>query len=171
MSREPVGLRYYRRLVGAWAGAYSFELTDLDALRATTSFAARSRARSMALLTRLTGHAWMETTLAEDGDSFLHTTRVSKAGLPLFTTAERITLSDDGATLHMAGRTKPFGGRAATYDAAGEVDASATRATYRIPWFGVELIQRTQIVSEGLSLSQETAWMRAAVLLRPERRS
>jgi hypothetical protein len=51
-------------------------------------------------------------------------------------------------------------------DARGEINAAATGATYRIPWIGGEMVQRTSVVPEGLALSQESPWFHAAVTLR-----
>jgi hypothetical protein len=51
------------------------------------------------------------------------------------------------------------------YEATGVVSDAADGATYDIPWAGAALVQRTQIVPEGLRLWQETQWTRAEVLL------
>jgi hypothetical protein len=169
LERGPA-LRYYESLVGSWSGEYTFAVIDWGGVRSTGTLAQRLSVASMALMTKVAGPSRMATTLAEDepGRSFVHTTRVSKAGILLFETRETIAIADDGRSLRMAGRLRPVGGREEAYEAPGEIDDTATRATYRIPWFGVELLQRTKVEEDGraLALSQETPWLRAEVLLR-----
>jgi hypothetical protein len=163
-------LRYYRSLVGSWSGALTLFVTDAGALRAAT-LATRSRIRTMALLSGTLGAARMATTLeAVSERRFRHTTRVAKWRATLFDSEEEIAIEDDGRSFRMTGVQRSWPGRREPLSGEGEIDATATGAVYRIPWFGVELIQRTTIVPEGLELTQETPWSRAAVLLRRERR-
>jgi hypothetical protein len=163
-------LRYYRALVGAWQGRFSFELTDRVALRAEP-VAVRLRVAGYALAQRLAGPDWMSTTLApapEDGaGAFLHTTRVRRLGVTLFSGGERFALRDDGRSFAVAGtqRSWPTLGAGERYSGDGEIDAAASGATYRLRWLGAPLLQRTAIVPEGLLLTQETRWSRAQVLL------
>lgn len=160
MSSGPA-LRYYGSLQGNWLGKLRFEVTDPDELRTrpldkrTLGFASRF------------GSVWIATSLREEGPSeFLHTTRIFKWKLTLLATTERIHVATDERTLHMTGEQRPRFGRAQPYEAVGHVDEAAERATYRIPWAGEELVQRTHVVRDGLELVQETAWSRASVLLR-----
>lgn len=160
MSPGPA-LRYYRSLQGNWLGRLRFEVTDPDELRTrpldkrTLGFASRF------------GSVWIATTLGEEGPSeFLHTTRVFKWKLTLLESTERIRVASDERTFHMSGEQRPLLGRAEPYAAEGHVDAGGERATYRIPWAGEELVQRTHVVPDGLELVQETAWSRSSVLLR-----
>lgn len=152
--------RYYRSLEGRWSGRFHFAVTDP---RAGGEAAALRR---MAALSRLVGPASIATTLEAEGDCFRHTTRISKWGATLYETAERIELRPDGRALVMSGELRAPFRPVERYEASGEIDERATGATYRIPWAGVEMVQRTAIVAEGLELSQETPWSRAYVLLR-----
>lgn len=159
MSTGPA-LRYYRSLEGSWLGNLRFQVTNADELRAR-SF----DKRMMAVASRL-GSAWMATTLAAEGPrEFLHTTRVFKWKLVLFSSTELIRVNADERSFRLSGEQRPLLGGFEPYEATGEVEDSAERALYRIPWAGEELVQRTHIVEAGLELVQETAWSRASVLL------
>jgi hypothetical protein len=169
MSDAPA-LRYYRALVGAWRGRFSFEVTDPRALR-SEPLAVRLRVRSYALAQRLGGPDWMSTTLAAapegPGAAFVHTTRVHRLGVTLFSGSERFALEEGGRTFAVTGtqRSWPALGAGERYSGDGEIDAAATGATYRLRWLGAALLQTTAIVPEGLLLTQETRWSRAQVLL------
>jgi hypothetical protein len=158
-------LRYYRSLEGRWLGELRLRVTDPQKLRT------RSReARLIGLLSRL-GSVWMATTLNRAGPhEFVHTTKVFKWRFTLFDSSERIFVNDDERNLRMEGELRPRFGRREAFEAEGQVHESARRATYRIPWLGEQLIQRTQIVDAGLELEQETDWSSASVLLRRFRR-
>lgn len=152
---SPPSLRYFRSLLGAWSGDFDFRAKD----------GGRTGLRALGALARVFGPVRMATTLDPDGDGFVHTTRVSKWGVTLYETTEHITLGGDGRSLAMKGEQRaPF--RTTPYESTGEIDEHATRATYRIPWAGLELVQRTRIVDEGLELEQETAASFGKVLLR-----
>jgi len=161
-------LRYYRSLEGAWSGRLVFEITDTHALRTEKASVALPVA-SMALLSYLTGPSRMSTTLAAgpdpEGRTFVHTTRVEALGVTAFETSEVISVREDGESFHVAGTQRSWLGRPQGYEATGEIDASGTAATYRVPWFGTLLVQRTRIETGTLSLAQETRWSRANVVL------
>ena len=152
--------RYYRALVGCWSGTLVIDVTDWRAV-ARLPLATRV----MAVLARLSGSASMATTLDADGAAFVHTTRMSRMGVTVFETAERITVHDDGRAIRLVGTQRPRIGPRESYTADGEID-DGTHAMYRIPWCGSPMVQRTSIVPAGLELTQETAWSRAFVLLR-----
>jgi len=152
--------RYYRSLEGRWAGTLTLRMTAWRALRG------HPLATKVTMVSaRLVSPVRMATTLEARGASFVHTTRVTKWGFLLYATEETIEVTDGGRALRMVGEQRPRLGPLERYEAAGEVDPSATRATYRIPWLGVELVQRTRVVAEGLELTQETPWSRSSVLL------
>jgi hypothetical protein len=162
---EGAARRYYESLLGSWSGRFSLAITDGTAA-AKAPFAIRTAVR----FARVVGGYVMSTTLrpSKSGDSpgYVHTTRVSSFGVPLFATEEVIVLHPDGRTFQMRGTQRPLIGADETYAADGEIDAAAKRATYQITWAGAPLVQRTTIVPEGLELSQDTAWSTAFVLLR-----
>lgn len=111
----------------------------------------------------------MSTTLAQVGDpnerTFLHTTCVSSAGVTLYETRETIRVHEDERSFDMTGEQRALFGRPEPYASAGAIDDEAKRATYRIPWLGEELVQRTEIETGGLRLRQTTAFSQAEVLL------
>jgi hypothetical protein len=152
--------RYYRSLEGRWSGRFHFTVTNASVGGEAATL------RRMAAISRLIGPATMATTLGAEGAGFRHTTRVTKWGATLYETSEVLELNADGRTFAMRGEQRATLGPSELYEATGEVDETATRATYRIPWAGVELIQRTAIVAAGLELSQETPWSRGHVRLR-----
>jgi hypothetical protein len=161
MGQGPA-LRYYGSLVGRWSGRFEMTVTSSSALRG-----AAFPVRILATMIRLFGGAaQMHTTLAPEGAGFRHTTRVTKWGVRVFVTEEVISLQGDGRGLRMKGEQRRRFGAAEGYEAHGEIDETATRATYHLRWAGAEMTQRTAIVEEGLELTQETAWSRGYVLLR-----
>ena len=170
MSEEDSpALRYYRSLIGAWSGAFTFEITGKDALRAE-KVGVRFPVTCMALLQRVTGPGRMSTTLAplpERERTFLHTTRVTAFAITLYETMEEISVTEDLRSFIVKGTQRPWPRltRPEAYEGRGHVDPSAASATYFLPWMGKELVQRTQVVPTGLSLTQETAWSRGHVLL------
>ncbi len=149
---------YYGSLEGRWSGRFTLVVTSWAPGAAAVKL--------MATAARAVGGLGMATTLEADGADYVHTTRVTKAGALVFATTERIVIGEDGRSLVMKGEQRPALGRAIPYDATVEVAEDAKGAVYRIPWTGVEMVQRTAIVPEGLDLTQETPWSRGHVLLR-----
>jgi len=109
----------------------------------------------------------MSTTLVagDDERTFLHTTVVSLFGVPIYSTRESIVIAEDGRGFSMTGSQRQTLGKDETYEAEGEVLEDSMGATYRLKFFGGDLVQRTRIVPEGLSLSQESPWTRGSVVL------
>jgi hypothetical protein len=157
--------RYYSSLVGRWSGPFTFAVTDWRALRREPARTVL-RVGAMGALARLVGAATMKTTLHAAGAGFKHTTRVEKGGVAVVETVEIITLLEGGRSFRLAGEQRSPFDPPAPYEASGEVDEDATRATYRIPWQGVTMRQQTAIVEGGLALSQATAWSYGSVVLR-----
>lgn len=160
MEQDGVSFRYYRGLVGRWAGAFRLSVSDAAALRGLPL-----RIRMMALFARLDGRLRMATTLdALDATTYLHTTRVTKWGIPVLTSRETITLAADGLRFRIEGEQRPLLAPVEPYAGDGEVGPDG--ALYPIAWAGMPMTQRTRIVPEGLLLTQETVWSKASVLLR-----
>ena len=158
--------RYYGSLEGQgrWSGELVFAVVSW---RTALS---RPRACAISVLARLVGPLRMSTTLDRQGSDFMHTTRITKAGFPVFESAERLTVGADGRTFRVTGEQRTLLFRR-PYQAAGEVSETSSGATYRIPWAGTDLVQTTSITSEGIAITQETPSMRGRVLLRRERHS
>ena len=163
MTERPPARKYYESLVDAWSGRFTFEVTDWRA-----GGKGAGQVKAMGAVSRVIGPAWIATTLAAEGDHFRHTTKVSKWGITVLETTELIVLADDGRTFAMTGEQRAPLAAAEHYEARGEIDESGTRATYWIPWSGVEMVQRTHIVDDGrgLELEQVTPFSRSFVLLR-----
>lgn len=156
MVTNDAARRYYSALLGAWRG-------PLHLTRTGRSLAgAPPRLRALAVGFGLSPRLWMATTLDTDAGGFKHTTLVTLRGVMILRTEEKLLV--DGARLTMRGVQRTWlGGE--PYEATGVVSDAADGATYDIPWAGAALVQRTQIVPEGLRLWQETQWTRAEVLL------
>jgi hypothetical protein len=161
--------RYYRSLEGRWSGLLTIRRFPSSA--GPPGWTTRLRLATLAALFRLFGPVRMHTTLFAAapgaGHDFVHTTRVEKWGITLGLTREDITIGPDGRTLTMTGeqRFAPALCWPTPYTSDGEIDEAAQGATYRIPWFGLPLVQRTAIVEQGLRFVQETPWSRGEVLL------
>lgn len=162
-------LRYYSSLVGAWSGSFAVTVRDARALAAIRApFPVKLALRSIGMVPAL-GRSTMGTTLAPVGDpkdrTFLHTTRVSSVGVTLYETRDTIRVHEDERTFDMTGEQRALFGSVEPYASEGAIDDEAKRATYRIPWLGEELVQRTEIETDGLRLTQTTAFSEAEVLL------
>jgi hypothetical protein len=173
MTTDGPAHRYYRAMQGRWRGDYRLEITDFTAFQAAPMTRMdRIRLLLMHLLPKLLGPFSLTTSvdvLRIESGEVLHTTRTTKWGTPLFRSEETLRLAQDGRTLTMRGpqRFAPllwplrdFG------DAHGEINGAATGATYRIPWIGGEMVQRTSVVPAGLELSQDSPWFHATATLR-----
>jgi hypothetical protein len=138
------------------------------------AFADRLRLATIGAQPRLAGPLRFATTVIgtdlEHG-AVVRTTRLSKWGMTLLRSVEIIRLDHDGRSFVMRSEPRfwPTLSRARDLGAAhGEGNETASGATYRIPWFGGELIQRTRLGEDGLQVTQEMPWLRAAVPLRRE---
>lgn len=164
---------YYRACHGSWRCTVDFALTDPRAF-ASASIGAMNRMRvwSLLWLVRLFGPMALHTSVDYESraarNEVIHTTRAIKWGLPLLDSVEIISLADDGRrfTLHAEERSWPFTFLVHRYDGEGEIDASATRATYRLPWMGAELVQTTLREGDLVTATQATNWSRAVLPLR-----
>jgi hypothetical protein len=163
---------YYRSVQGRWSGSLDFTITDWAALRACPMGTLdRLRMVGMAVATRLIGPARLDTCVDASGDEVVHTTRVSKWGLTVMRSTEWLALEGNGRdlTMRIALRLAPVPWRArAIPPSPARVDASATRASYRLPWFGTEMRQEAERSADGttVTLVQETPFSRSVQVLR-----
>jgi hypothetical protein len=158
---------YYSGLVGAWAGECKVEIFGRPAggrLQLLRAGAFRALARSK-------GPLVFATTLAMEGDEVRHTTQLTKWGVPVFNSRERIRLLPDGRHIELHGEQvfgpAPLGMQ--PFDARGSVDDDALGAIYFVPWFGGILEQRTKVIPDGLDLVQVTTWSKLSVVLKRRR--
>lgn len=161
----PAG-RYYQSLIGDWSGAMDMRVRDAAALREAGAFA-----RTLGLFVRMNGRVTVATTLRravdEDGlPVYAHTTRVSRWGVPALRSEETLVLLPDGRSLVMRGVHRMALRAAEPYAGTGRISEDAREAVYEFTWMAAPMVQRTEIVAEGLRLTQETAWAYNEVLLR-----
>lgn len=156
MSTHDAARRYYDALLGAWSGPLHLARTERSLADAPASL------RVLGLGFGIAPRLFMHTTLGPDAGGFKHTTLVTLRGVTVMRTEEKLLV--DGAQLTMRGVQRTWFGNV-PYDATGFVSDAADAATYDIPWAGARLVQRTQVMPEGLRLTQETPWTRASVLL------
>lgn len=158
--------RYYESLLGDWVGTMHMQVRDAAALRRAGAFA-----RALGLFVRIDGRATMATTLrrAPDADGlpvYAHTTRVTRWGVPTLRSAETLVLQPDGRSLVMRGVHRVALRAAEPYEGSARISGDGRAAEYAFTWMHAPLVQRTQVVAEGLQLTQETPWAYNEVLLR-----
>lgn len=174
MSPDDPHHRYFRAKEGRWRGKIRFELTDRRGLRASSlSPAQKWSLRSLSLASRLSALVLTTTVdYASRGhrNEVLHTTRVSNLWVPVYRSAETISLEDDGRSFRVHGREAffPFL-RRADWVAGGAVATDHDGAAYRIPCFGLTMEQETRMTAAGLEVTQRTAFSRAVILLKWQR--
>ncbi|MFN8644524.1 MAG: hypothetical protein U0802_23750 [Candidatus Binatia bacterium] len=172
MHADPPHRAYYRSVEGRWRGTLDFAITDWAALRAAPMARIdRLRLIGMALASRVVGPSRLDTSVDASGDEVVHTTRVSKWGVTVMRSTERLALDPNGRDLTMrillGLAPAPWRVRALP-PAPARVDDTATRVSYRIPWFGGEMRQEAERGAEGntVTLLQETAYSRGVQVLR-----
>lgn len=124
------------------------------------------RIRVVLLVTwpKVIGRFWIDTEVVHSPvGEVRHTTRIHKWGITLFDSRELFRLDPKGRELAVSGeqriwptrwRTRGFG------DSHGQIDETATRASYEFEWFGTRLRQTGEIVGEGVVLTMDTGWAR-----------
>jgi hypothetical protein len=164
---------YYRAVTGRWSAAFALVITDWAAFRRSAMSAPnRLSVLSLLLAQRLFGAFRLDTSVdAGGGDEVVHTTRVSKWGVTLLRSIERIRLAPNGrdATMRIEMRIAPaFWRIRIETDTPVVVDASASRASYRFTWFGVPMRQEAERNGDGtvVTLLQTTSFSRSEQRLR-----
>lgn len=164
--------RYFQAKDGHWRGTFRLRITDRRRLRASALGATDRRAVALLALASRLLPLTLSTSLDSAGGGergeVLHETRLSALGVTLFRSRETIRLDADGRSFRLAGAQAFFPRLWATTDwtADGAVAADHDGASYRIPFFGETLDQRTRMTPRGLELVQTTPFSRAEVLLR-----
>ena len=175
MSPEPPNRAYYRSVEGHWSGPLDLAITDWRAFRVCPmGLADRLRVLSMVLTARLLGPCRLNTSVDASGaarDEVVHTTRVSKWGVTLMRSVERIALAANGrdVTMQIEMRLAPTLWRARIEPGSPAlVDASGRRASYRFTWFGTEMRQEAERSPDGgtVTLTQLTDFSRGVQVLR-----
>jgi hypothetical protein len=123
----------------------------------------------MAWWPRWLGRFELETTVEYDPTNPVrHTTTLYWLRLPLMESVEYVTPDDDGVHFKLEGETRihtmPW--RRLTVTGSGQVDPTATRATYCVTWLGTELEQTTIRKDGTVTLSQKSPGFAATQNLR-----
>ena len=164
--------RYFRGKEGRWRGKFQFEITNQRALSSSPlSWFEKWVVSAAAFFSRHVSGPSLSTTVDYSGQGaenrVLHTTQISILGLTLFRSTEIIFLDPDGGDFRMTGQQSffPFFSTSSDWTAHGSVSPEYDQATYRIPWFGLTMEQKTNMTNKGLEIIQTTSFSRAVVLL------
>ncbi len=149
-------------MVGRWRAPFAMQITNPAALRASpVGWFDRLSLAVGVPLTRWVGPALLQTSVVIEPDGVvLHTTRVSKLGIPLFVSTERFDLDPNGRDGRLRGhqRTAPWF-RAVPQTGSVTVDADAKGAVYDVGFAGDRVKQVTRVDGpDALILTQTTAW-------------
>lgn len=175
MTRPP-NRAYYDACAGRWACRMQFAITDWRAWRRSRmALIGRLNLAALAAAVRLLALR-LDTSVDVSGAArgeVVHTTRVSKWGVTLMRSVDRIALDANGrdATMRVDMSFFPLLGRAQRFPpAAATIDADARRADYRIPWFGGEMHQTGELSADGMTVTliQQTDFSRGVQVLRRE---
>ena len=155
---------YFRACEGSWACRFSVEVTDFTALRRAVGLL---NAGGLALLARWPGFLGtprFRTSVAYDpSGQVVHTTRISWLGLPLARSREVLELDVDGRGVTFLGEFRflmaPW--RVERVEAVGEVDETASRASYTIQFLGAEMAQSAERLADRVTLTQTLPGYRA----------
>lgn len=160
MPTEPPNVRYFLGVAGSWTCAL-----DLHRRPDGAPWTALDRLalRVLAGWPRWLGRPWFRIEVdprrAPQGQ-VRHTIRIGWAPIVILRSDLLVLLGADGRSFEVEG-TYAYGllGLARRRLAGtGEIDATATCGTYRIPWMGTVLRQTSMHEDENIVLTQETAW-------------
>lgn len=162
---------YYRACEGRWRCDFDFAITDPAAFRAAPlAWIDRQRIESVVNWARWAGPFHFITTVeCKPHGEVLHTTRLRKFGISFLHSAETITLDPNGRdfTLRGSQRYWPTGlWHSRSITGHGQVDETATRATYEFTWFGTRMQQSTLRHEHGVDIVQHSPFSRGTQQLR-----
>jgi hypothetical protein len=166
-------LAYFRANEGRWRCVFAFAETDWDALRRSPlGVLDRLRVRLMVLVPKLLGPLVLETrvdaTSRAAAREVVHTTRISKWGLPLYQAVEVFALDPGGAHIAITRRERmwpsPFY-RREVGRSRGEVEPGGRVARYEFPFLGTTMRQTGTIEDGGVRIVQETEFSLAEQVL------
>ncbi|MCC6553426.1 MAG: hypothetical protein IT372_10465 [Polyangiaceae bacterium] len=166
-------LRYFRANEGRWRAPFVFTITDRAAFaQSPLGWLDRLRVRLMVLAPRLLGPLVMDTRMDATSriaaGEVVHTTRVSKWGLPLYEATEVFALDPNGRDIAISRRERMWPSPFFTREegrSRGAVEPSGQRARYLFPFFGAEIRQTGSIEDGGVRIVQETDFSRVELLL------
>ncbi|EDM81521.1 hypothetical protein PPSIR1_40060 [Plesiocystis pacifica SIR-1] len=145
---RPAHRRYFHRNRGEWTWRVHFEARDLGSVELPA--ANKWRLRGMLVSQAVLGDArlWTRVDYDDDAPTVGHLTVMTKAGVTLFRSEERMHLGEDGSSLTVEGQqywsprlgfARPLG------PYAGHVEPCSTRAEYRMDVLGLPCVFRSQL--------------------------
>jgi hypothetical protein len=160
-------VQYYGAMCGQWSGEYRFVITDWKMMtRAIPLGIDRFR---VIVMHYLKWHKMATSVHFQDPRTVRHTTRISKWGMPELFSVEWFTLNENGQSfgVTMAQRLSPIYWPVRHFvNGTGIVEAPSVGARYALPWIGGKIDQQVLVVSEGVQLTQSTAWFQGTALLK-----
>lgn len=155
MSHAPAHA-YFTACTGLWRAPLALDVLDRAALRRSgMGLLDRLSLLLLASWPRWVPRPTLDTSVQVSGDVVEHTTTARWLGIPLQRSVEHFTLAADGARFTVRGGMT----------GSGEIDASATRGSYRLRWLGVEITQHTERAADRVTVVQEGPGFRGVQVL------
>lgn len=156
MSTQP-SLAYYTACVGQWRTPVAITITDATALATSgASWLDRVSLHVLARWPTWLGRVQMDTKVTVAGEVVTHSTDIRWLGVKLKRSVEHYALAPDGRRLTISGGM--------TGD--GEIDETATRASYRLRWLGLDVVQDTVRDGDTVTVDQRGPGFRGVQVLR-----
>lgn len=160
---------YYREAQGRWRGDMNVHISSFAQLRRTLGFLNAMSLWMVANWPRFLGAFSLETTVTCLAQQKVeHTTTIFWGRFAMMRSIERLSLHDDGHRFHLTGETRMTLAPWQHYTMAGEgeVDHTATHATYELNWLGTTLKQTTTRTTKQTTLVQEAPGFHSSQVLK-----
>ena len=150
----------------------NIDIVDFGALRRAVGVLNAVSLLVMARWPRWLGPFRLETSVTYRSDQLvLHTTAILWLGVPMMKSAEELRLDEDGSHFCLTGTTRmtlaPW--RQLAMNGHGQVEETATHATYALEWLGTRLKQTTTRMEQQVTLKQEAPGFVSNQVLTPVR--
>lgn len=156
---------YFFRSRGEWNWRVNFEVTSWFALwTSELSFMNKIRLTAFMLSQVVFGpfYMWTMTDFKEGSNEVLHFTKIKKWGFTYMKSKKSFLLEPDGLSLRVEGVEGhwPITKRTSSFQPMlGSVDATATRATYQMPFMGISCACRTVLEPQIAEVYISTPWL------------
>jgi hypothetical protein len=159
---------YYHASHGKWRGVMRIRITNTRMLHRAMGWLNALSLIVMAVWPPWLGRFILETTVDfEPTRPVRHTTTVLWLGVPMMKSVEELVLHENGTCFQLRGETRmtllPW--RRLTMEGQGEVDSTATCATYNLIWLGTQMKQTTERSENQVKLQQEAPGFRSSQTL------
>jgi hypothetical protein len=157
-------LCYYLSVEGRWLGSFQLSAADSGGGLLT-----RLLARAASLLSPLQLETSVDASGGLERGEVIHTTRVSKWGLPFYEATETFALDPNGLDVAVSRRERILPSTRYRHEQGlshARVEPSARRAHYRFPLLGSVLEQTVSIEDAGVRIVQQAPGLRGEALLR-----